>query len=176
MPEHTADLLSCWIRRGGSKSQKRWWKIIPHCIWWSVWNERNSRSFEDRSNFIYTVKWNCIISYYFCCKKMDIDELEIVDLLGSLYVVSLLFLPISLLKVASISLMLKNTGEMWQTCKSFTIFNKYQIRIYFSKVKPIHLPHAYKNLFSKLFSTQETREMWQTCKSLGYHHCLISYK
>ena len=22
MPEHTADLLSCWIRRGGSKSQK----------------------------------------------------------------------------------------------------------------------------------------------------------
>ncbi|KAG5598397.1 hypothetical protein H5410_029767 [Solanum commersonii] len=33
MPEYTVDLLSCWIRRGGSKSQKRWWKIVPACIW-----------------------------------------------------------------------------------------------------------------------------------------------
>ncbi|WMV24199.1 hypothetical protein MTR67_017584 [Solanum verrucosum] len=33
MPEHTSDLLSCWIRRGGSKSQKRWWKLISSCVW-----------------------------------------------------------------------------------------------------------------------------------------------
>ncbi|WMV29108.1 hypothetical protein MTR67_022493 [Solanum verrucosum] len=30
MPEHTGDLLSCWTRRGGSKSQKRWWGAILH--------------------------------------------------------------------------------------------------------------------------------------------------
>ena len=32
MPEHTADLLSCWISRGGRKSKKKW-SIIPSCIW-----------------------------------------------------------------------------------------------------------------------------------------------
>ncbi|XP_060216337.1 uncharacterized protein LOC132643831 [Lycium barbarum] len=34
-PEHTADLLGCWIRRGGSKRRKKWWRIIPLCIWWT---------------------------------------------------------------------------------------------------------------------------------------------
>ncbi|WMV51891.1 hypothetical protein MTR67_045276 [Solanum verrucosum] len=37
MLEHTADLLSCWIRRGGSKSQKKWWRTVPACIWWNIW-------------------------------------------------------------------------------------------------------------------------------------------
>ncbi|WMV57851.1 hypothetical protein MTR67_051236, partial [Solanum verrucosum] len=32
MPEHIADLLSCWMRRGGSKTQKRWWSIVPTCV------------------------------------------------------------------------------------------------------------------------------------------------
>lgn len=48
MPEHTADLMSCWMKRGGSKSQKKWWRIIPSCIWWSVWRKRNGRCFEDK--------------------------------------------------------------------------------------------------------------------------------
>jgi len=69
MPEHTSDLLSCWIRRGGSKSQKRWWKLIPSCVWWSVWKERNGRCFEDRSNSIHKVKWNCIVSLLFWCNS-----------------------------------------------------------------------------------------------------------
>lgn len=25
MAEHTADLTSCWIERGGTKSSKKWW-------------------------------------------------------------------------------------------------------------------------------------------------------
>ncbi|WMV08386.1 hypothetical protein MTR67_001771, partial [Solanum verrucosum] len=29
MLEHTSDLSSCWIRRGVSKIQKKWWKLIP---------------------------------------------------------------------------------------------------------------------------------------------------
>ena len=64
-PEHTSDMLSCWIRRGGSKSQKRWWKLIPSCVWWSDWKEKNGRGFEDRSNSIHKVKWNCVVSLLF---------------------------------------------------------------------------------------------------------------
>ncbi|KAG5619467.1 hypothetical protein H5410_019291 [Solanum commersonii] len=33
MPEHTDDLLSCWIRMGRSKSWVRWWKTVLACIW-----------------------------------------------------------------------------------------------------------------------------------------------
>ncbi|WMV15374.1 hypothetical protein MTR67_008759 [Solanum verrucosum] len=66
MLEHTPDLLSCWIRRGGSKRQKTWWNLIPHCIWWTVWKERNSMNFEDISNSIHKVKWNlhCISIFF----------------------------------------------------------------------------------------------------------------
>ncbi|KAG5631747.1 hypothetical protein H5410_003464 [Solanum commersonii] len=85
MPEHTADLLSCWIRRGGSKSQKAWWRIIPHCIWWTIWKERNSRNFEDRSYSIQKVRWDCIASFYFWCKEKGLEDTkQIVELLGSL--------------------------------------------------------------------------------------------
>ncbi|KAG5569956.1 hypothetical protein H5410_059722 [Solanum commersonii] len=76
MPEHTADLLSCWIRRGGSKSQKKWWRIIPACIWWSVWKERNGRCYENKSNSIQKVKENCIAHLYFWCKQECIEEVE----------------------------------------------------------------------------------------------------
>lgn len=38
--EHTADLLSCWIRRGGSKSQKKWWRIFQLANG-GLWTERN---------------------------------------------------------------------------------------------------------------------------------------
>ncbi|WMV57703.1 hypothetical protein MTR67_051088, partial [Solanum verrucosum] len=85
MPEHTADLLSCWIRRGGSKRQKTWWNLIPHCIWWIVWKERNSRNFEDISNSIHKVKWNCIVSLYFWCKEIGLEDSDqLLELLGSL--------------------------------------------------------------------------------------------
>ncbi|WMV11609.1 hypothetical protein MTR67_004994, partial [Solanum verrucosum] len=85
MPEHTADLLSCWMKRGGSKSQKKWWRIIPQCIWWTVWRERNGRCYEDRSNSIQKVKWNCIISFYFWCKEVGLEDIDqFVDILRSL--------------------------------------------------------------------------------------------
>ncbi|XP_015169198.1 uncharacterized protein [Solanum tuberosum] len=38
---------------GGSKRRKTWWNVIPHCIWWTEWKERNSRNFEDISNSIH---------------------------------------------------------------------------------------------------------------------------
>ncbi|KAG5608598.1 hypothetical protein H5410_019879 [Solanum commersonii] len=71
MPEHTADLLSCWIRRGGSKSQKKWWRMIPACIWWTIWKERNGRSYENKTNSIQKVKEKSIVFFYFWCKLQD---------------------------------------------------------------------------------------------------------
>ncbi|WMV41939.1 hypothetical protein MTR67_035324 [Solanum verrucosum] len=127
MPKHTADLLSCWIRRDGSKSQKRWWKIIPHCIWWTVWRERNSRRFEDKSNSIHRVKWNCIVSLFFWWKTnkhRGIRACRSVRLSVSSFSLSLFFcLFCSLLKVSSKSLMLRNTTLPFKKKTSFKLIS-----------------------------------------------------
>ncbi|WMV52984.1 hypothetical protein MTR67_046369 [Solanum verrucosum] len=74
MPEHTSDLLSCWIRRGGSKSQKRWWKLIPSCVWWRVWKERNSRCYEGVENEMQKIKLNFILLLCFWCNQLYSNE------------------------------------------------------------------------------------------------------
>jgi len=85
MPEHTADLMSCWMKRGGSKSQKKWWRIIPSCIWLSVWRERNGRCFEDKIRSVHDVKWNFLETLIFWCKQNCIEEIEeLVEFLGAL--------------------------------------------------------------------------------------------
>ncbi|KAF3648646.1 BTB/POZ and MATH domain-containing protein 5 [Capsicum annuum] len=85
MPENTADLLSCWMKRGGRKAQKKWWNTIPSCIWWSIWMERNNRCFENITNPMQRVKDSCISTLYFWCKEEGIDEAgQLVDFLGSL--------------------------------------------------------------------------------------------
>lgn len=43
-PEHTADVLSCWIRRAGSKSQKKWWRTDQHVFGGTY--GRRERSFK----------------------------------------------------------------------------------------------------------------------------------
>lgn len=84
MLEHISDLLSCWIRRRVAR-QKRWWKLISSCIWWSVWRERNGRSLEDRSNSIHNVKWNFLVALIFWRKQLCIEDVDqIIDLIGSL--------------------------------------------------------------------------------------------
>nr|XP_025888534.1 uncharacterized protein LOC101256223 isoform X1 [Solanum lycopersicum]XP_025888536.1 uncharacterized protein LOC101256223 isoform X1 [Solanum lycopersicum]XP_025888537.1 uncharacterized protein LOC101256223 isoform X1 [Solanum lycopersicum]XP_025888540.1 uncharacterized protein LOC101256223 isoform X1 [Solanum lycopersicum]XP_025888541.1 uncharacterized protein LOC101256223 isoform X1 [Solanum lycopersicum]XP_025888542.1 uncharacterized protein LOC101256223 isoform X1 [Solanum lycopersicum] len=48
--ERTSNMLKSWVRRAGTKSQKRWWRS---CIWGSVWKERHNRCFDNRSNSIH---------------------------------------------------------------------------------------------------------------------------
>lgn len=72
MPEHNAYLISCWITRGGSESQKRW-TVISSCIWWKVWKERNGRCFGDKIESIHVVKWNYLVSLFFWCKENGIE-------------------------------------------------------------------------------------------------------
>ncbi|KAL3378631.1 hypothetical protein AABB24_004516 [Solanum stoloniferum] len=85
MLEHTADLMSCWMKRRGSKSKKKWWRIIPSCIWWSVWRKRNGRCFEDKIRSVHDVKWNCLETLFFWCKQNCIEEIEeLVEFVGAL--------------------------------------------------------------------------------------------
>jgi hypothetical protein len=46
MPRGAVDLLQCWWSGGRSRSAVVW-KMVPLCIMWCLWSERNERFFED---------------------------------------------------------------------------------------------------------------------------------
>ncbi|XP_035544454.1 uncharacterized protein LOC108983424 isoform X2 [Juglans regia] len=48
MPAKVVDLLACWKGLKGSTQVAAAWKMIPLCIMWCIWLERNARCFEDR--------------------------------------------------------------------------------------------------------------------------------
>jgi hypothetical protein len=46
MPRGVVDLMHCWWSGGRPRSAVAW-KMVPHCIMWCIWSERNERFFED---------------------------------------------------------------------------------------------------------------------------------
>ncbi|WMV20535.1 hypothetical protein MTR67_013920, partial [Solanum verrucosum] len=58
MPRDTLEVLECWNKYSTQSEQKERWKIIPACIWWTVWKERNQRCFEDNHSSIQKLKMN----------------------------------------------------------------------------------------------------------------------
>lgn len=49
MPSKIDDTLSLQEAGFGARNKDRW-RIIPACIWWTIWRERNARCFEKSSN------------------------------------------------------------------------------------------------------------------------------
>ena len=50
-PETVNDLLFGWQNCWGKQSS-RIWNLVPHCILWSIWWERNGRTFEDKEHSV----------------------------------------------------------------------------------------------------------------------------
>jgi hypothetical protein len=46
MPSKVKDLYASWWMGGRSRSAIVW-KMIPLCLMWCIWSERNARCFED---------------------------------------------------------------------------------------------------------------------------------
>jgi hypothetical protein len=46
MPSSVKELMACWCSGGRTRSAVVW-KMIPLCIMWCIWRERNARCFED---------------------------------------------------------------------------------------------------------------------------------
>lgn len=51
MPCKVTHLLYSWEEAGTGAVDRDRWMIVPdaHCICWTIWKERNSRCFEDKS-------------------------------------------------------------------------------------------------------------------------------
>ena len=58
MPRTTAGLLSCWYQWLG-KHNSNIWNLIPGCLMWIVWLERNRRSFENMEKTLDELKILC---------------------------------------------------------------------------------------------------------------------
>ncbi|KAG5605940.1 hypothetical protein H5410_027432 [Solanum commersonii] len=73
----------CQLEASGTRGER--WKIIPTCIWWSVWKERNLRCFQNKSNNIQKMKMNCLVLFHFWCKQEYMEDLEsVMNALGTL--------------------------------------------------------------------------------------------
>jgi hypothetical protein len=51
LPERVMDLLFGWHNWWG-KSSSRVWNLVPHCLMWTIWRERNGHTFEDVENHV----------------------------------------------------------------------------------------------------------------------------
>jgi hypothetical protein len=47
MPQTVLDLLTTWDVSFGHGLAKKAWRLVSHCVLWSIWRERNARLFED---------------------------------------------------------------------------------------------------------------------------------
>jgi len=85
MAEHTADLLSCWIRKEELKARRNGEKLAQ-LTYGGPYGRRGMKEFlwEDQIPFRRS-KEKCISTLYFWCKEQCIeDEIQIMDFLGIL--------------------------------------------------------------------------------------------
>ncbi|KAG5600446.1 hypothetical protein H5410_031816, partial [Solanum commersonii] len=82
---HNKGLFTAQERKleyGGQCTDKSRWKIVSVVIWWTIWKERNSRSFDNKSIPLHKIKMNCIITFCYWCNSEYIDDhVAIVDIL-----------------------------------------------------------------------------------------------
>ncbi|KAM3246488.1 hypothetical protein P3L10_008255 [Capsicum annuum] len=60
MPSKIDDTLFSWDEAGFGARDRSRWRMIPACIWWTSWRERNDRCFENRSNNLQEFKLKCV--------------------------------------------------------------------------------------------------------------------
>ena len=56
MPKLIMDLFSCWMGWFRRHDSVLVWKMIPHCLIWCLWRERNARHFEDSERHLHELK------------------------------------------------------------------------------------------------------------------------
>jgi hypothetical protein len=63
MPRSVLDLCACWCASGRTRSAVVW-KMVPICIFWSIWRERNNRCFEDLESSLEEILASLLYSLY----------------------------------------------------------------------------------------------------------------
>ena len=56
MPGSVRDLFACWRQKSDRGNQRLAWRVVPLCLLWCIWRERNIRAFEDIENSLIFLK------------------------------------------------------------------------------------------------------------------------
>ena len=54
------DLLTCWNGNLGKSVAGRIWNMIPHCLMWCLWCERNARIFNEEEKSVLAIKFHVL--------------------------------------------------------------------------------------------------------------------
>ena len=46
MPHKVIELFESWQGKFGQHCNLDFWRLVPHCLLWCIWRERNARNFE----------------------------------------------------------------------------------------------------------------------------------
>ena len=75
MPHKVIELFESWQCMFGRHRNIELWRIVPHCLLWYIWRERNARSFEGcersmleiKSLFLHTLlDWSVVFCHFSC--------------------------------------------------------------------------------------------------------------
>lgn len=66
-------VLASWRCRSTNNRGRDGWRTVPHAIFWSLWRERNKRTFEDLESTAEQLKNTCI-GLLFCWSNLEFFE------------------------------------------------------------------------------------------------------
>jgi hypothetical protein len=82
------DLLFGWFN-GLGKHSSDIWNLVPHCLMWSVWHERNSRIFEDKEQSLLHMQESLWVGYMIVLGHGALQHLLFQNLLSPLMLINL---------------------------------------------------------------------------------------
>jgi hypothetical protein len=71
MHRRVEDLFACWKGLSGSPHSAAVWEMIPSCLMWYFWMERNDRSFEDCERTMLELKSFFFNTLYYWAATLD---------------------------------------------------------------------------------------------------------
>lgn len=83
LPSQVKVLLASWQGSFGRHCNVTIWRLVPHCLMWCIWQERNAQSFEGcerstlefKSFFFYTLlDWARALQLFYCYSVLDLLE------------------------------------------------------------------------------------------------------
>ena len=79
MPQRVLDLLACWNQMGGRDISRVIWRMVPLCVIWCIWRERNARTFEDKECLVDGVKKTMISTLHLWVMAYHHNELPTIE-------------------------------------------------------------------------------------------------
>jgi hypothetical protein len=72
-------LLACWRGQEVNILAKEVWRIVPPCVMWIIWRERNGRCFEDQERSMEELKKLFIQTLFHWANAFCVPQLSIMS-------------------------------------------------------------------------------------------------